>query len=560
MIGLGKPPLSRHEKPAEPELNPQERQANQLLATATAGGGGSERLTGWSSIDQVFEELRRVLEGWQPEQAKAPAASPAPAPASPPLPADRGEIVKLVRAQMGHVLRTRPFMLERQAAKQAAKVVCDERDFAYKVLGLPSTTDEKAVVAFLAEQKSRQLLYRQALAARNAAEAAALDAESEHKRAACRLRVMVAEAVLVLPEIAENEAIKAAQHMVQQALPAMADKDVARILAAPPPQSVAEAAGADDTVAAAPATGQQAPVAEIERTMLVVAKAAAAALHLAPQVTDAITAFNQTREPASIGRPVRPTEEEVQRYLTQMETFMRRRQTARQELTRILTARQQLKQAIEQAQENLRQAMARVTGTVAIELAVVQECAAAVLGKADIAGNGMSDYFVKPKGIDDVSYPNPSRRDARGIKTMRKLTREVAVCFGKLNEAQTSLSAAKRTSVTSARTSGIATCQNFQECAGWTEETRLAHAKAERERLALQTKIELLNGEVEAHTTEVAESVRDLYRLVVCTKPSQSAAMPCDELRALLNAAAWMVRKEGSKSDGHDREGDYPLY
>jgi hypothetical protein len=36
--------------------------------------------------------------------------------------------------------------------------------------------------------------------------------------------------------------------------------------------------------------------------------------------------------------------------------------------------------------------------------------------------------------------------------------------------------------------------------------------------------------------------------------------MPCDELRALLNAAAWMVRKEGSKSDGHDREGDYPLY
>jgi len=221
--------------------------------------------------------------------------------------------------------------------------------------------------------------------------------------------------------------------------------------------------------------------------------------------------------------------------------------------------RQETQKAIEDAAERLRKLTAQAADPSSLDLAVAHECAAAVLGKAEIASGGLSAWFEQPKGIDDVSYPDASRRDLRGIKAMRKQIREVAVCFGKLNEAETSLKLAKNTSVTSARTNGIATCLNFQECAGWTEQTRLAQEKAARDLLAMHTKIELLKAEVGAHTIEVEESTRDLYRLVVCTKPSASAAMPCDELRALLNAGAWMVRKTGS-DEAHDREGDYPLY
>jgi hypothetical protein len=545
-----------------PEPVSREQQANKLLATATKGGDSPERLRSWSSVDRAFDELRRVLEGWEPEKAAAPASgsTPTPAPATPTVPGDRAAIVKLVRAQMAQVLRTRPPMLERQAAKKAAKVAYDERDAAYKAIKLPSTAEDRAVTEFVARQQSLQLQYRQAATAFIAATAAESAAELEHKRAACRLQVMVAEAVLVLPDIAADDSIKAAQYIIQQALPAVSSENVARILAAPIPESEPAAATSQaDSVTATLSAEQARQMGEIEQATLALAKAGAAAVELAATVSAAIGAYNDTRQPTSFKRPVRPTEEEVQRYLTQMETFMRRRQTARQELTRHLTARDAAKKAIEQGSENLRQAMAQVQGTTCLELAVVQECASAVLGKAEIASQGMCDWFERPKGIDDVSYPDASRRDTRGIKAMNKQMREVAVCFGKLNEAETSLAFANKTTVTSARNSGIAACHTFDECAQWSAETRQAQAKAERDRVALQTKIELLHAEVEAHTTEVAESVRDLYRLVVCTKPSESAALPCDELRALLNAAAWMVRKEG-RDEAHDREGDYPLY
>ncbi|MGH7486727.1 MAG: hypothetical protein ACREMY_14170, partial [bacterium] len=386
---------------------------------------------------------------------------------------------------------------------------------------LPHTREEEPLRFFFAEVKQRK-------AAQDAADlnAARIGGESGaarrlHKQAAARLAVIVRVIAARHTELAQHEVLLAASHLASKALAASASQTYGIDWHGFLKEEVAEVASAA-AEQAADATDQT-RLAAMEGTLMETARKVGAILKEAPAAVAALEAVSGVACP-DVRKPVRPTDEEVQRYLRALEKFMLARQTTHREAARamgFMTESQQTVAATLNQLADLVRAMKGEAGSAGFSalIATAERLTEATADASTILGNAPK-YNVDE--LDVVERTKPERREARSIEQLRKLMLAVGYAFGRLNEAQTAFNATNKIAAQKVELDGVlAAASTWQECLEWRKQKGRDMEAADKANEGKAAKLELLTQSVETYQQQERDGMRDLYRLVVTTMPGK---------------------------------------
>ncbi|HEY9787166.1 MAG TPA: hypothetical protein V6D17_17385 [Candidatus Obscuribacterales bacterium] len=455
------------------------------------------------------------------------------------------DLRKLLRAKMSRVLETSHQLIQLQGAKDRSRANVQQAYAECKAVILPASEDEARVKDFLLTAEERQSHYMRALEADNEADRALSLAQYDWQTARLELRAAIQEASSH-ELLKEDEVLAAANYMSSwQAL-------VPRDLMAQPQVATQEVPVLTDE--------QLATIEKLRQATFKAAMQVARALKEGPTIVAAATEVSDSNW-ISVKPPVRPTEEEVQRYLRQAEAATVRRMNAHKQLLSLVPLRAAILKDLNAAKEILNAAVAgaspfartprRPECTPAFEVALV------VLSLCATAENAMGSE-PDTRWLDKADRAAVTSREKRQIEELRKLMRQLAIARATLNESATTLIVAKVHKDVEFKLSGIARASNWQECLAWHAEQQKRKESIAQNNLAQRTKIELLAELVKQHERDHSEAATALYRYIVAIMPAKERP-PANELRALMNAAAWMC-KPNPRDDEPRREGDYPIY
>ncbi|MBS2010438.1 MAG: hypothetical protein JST01_25535 [Cyanobacteria bacterium SZAS TMP-1] len=312
---------------------------------------------------------------------------------------------------------------------------------------------------------------------------------------------------------------------------------------------------------------EPAPYAEVDQDLhdklvagnLALAVLVAQAQSLVAPTTAARAEVELCRNCSDVIEPTRPTEEEVQRYLAQLEARTKARQKAHREGHKAFAAQTAMLNELNKAQESLTALFAQFNeiANPAPQLAAVVATTRVVQEAAKVAIyhlNRACDYDHSFKArLDTTVNPHPSKAELKQIETLRIGLREVGYSLGRLNEALASQRATKSKKAVTVERTGVGGTASLAGAQAWLEEIKARTKEAGKLNHSREVKLELLEESVKAFKEEVLNNKTALHRLVITTLPKRNQK-PCDELRALLNAAAWMYESLD------EREGGFPLY
>jgi hypothetical protein len=458
------------------------------------------------------------------------------------------DLRKFLRAKMAAALQAHQKLAAQQVTRAQAEAETKRRKDAVGVLKPFATDDEVKVREFIALVQERYLHWLDGYDAETAAVADVKQGTETWAQARRELAEAVAQAAV--EELQRDETFLAAQHMSLQ-------------LAPPPPPPAPVPA-----VVAPPVVQQEiAPLSDLDKetlqevtlATLAAALVMAKALHTAPAIKAAIEKVKKTMRPA-VSSPVRPTEEEVQRYLKQSEQAVVDRLAAHKVVLRLLPVRATLKQELYELNAKLVNALQRAAF---IPQSDFRRESGPLCGAGRIITQSYSatdkalgeGYDASALDQLDMASP-PSKREVRQIEELRGLMRNLAYAKAHLNEAKSALTAAEATQEHTHTLRGINAFKTWAECLAWRAQEDVAKLEMERQNNARRQKIELLTSLVAQYHGDVADAEKSLYRYVVAIKPPVERP-PCDEFRNLLNTAAWMY---DHVSEGNKRECDFPVY
>ncbi len=155
--------------------------------------------------------------------------------------------------------------------------------------------------------------------------------------------------------------------------------------------------------------------------------------------------------------------------------------------------------------------------------------------------NATSDVDKLKGSLDTLERVTASKKEEEQIEVLRKAMHDLAQSFGRLNEAKTAERITKNMAEVSVPRLGIGASLDLQEALAWLAKNDLDQQGASRQNYSRATKLELLQESVAAYSKEVKSIKTALQRLNVSLLPKRNER-PCDLLRALINAAAWMYR------------------
>lgn len=263
-----------------------------------------------------------------------------------------------------------------------------------------------------------------------------------------------------------------------------------------------------------------------------------------------------------VAYPVRPIEEEIQRYLSQLENICRSRQQLRRDIHPLLKARLTI---VSKGYEEARSAFEAVISEVdalghpslvpyiwahkQIVTEVEKQSAQAEFGHSPFRESRLPG---NPDSLDIYDRATPGGAESDQIEYLRKQTRVVAFAIAHQEEAQGTLKAFNAAAVTVA-TTGADKSTDWASLLAWYDDVQTRRSAAELENLTRTTKVDLLNRNIEHYKEEVRREMTALYK-ALCAMIPRNGPKPCNELRALMNQAAWICRPlEGS-------EAAYPIY
>lgn len=260
--------------------------------------------------------------------------------------------------------------------------------------------------------------------------------------------------------------------------------------------------------------------------------------------------------------PVRPIEEEVQRYLSQLEEKIHNQRLIKVKAQPLLQERLKLISIAQAANDkNLQEVTAAIKGLNRPALwPYIWAHAQIVRAMNEAAGRPWlcDDYHytssgaVKPECLDAYDRPAPVAVEKDQIAYLRKQTRAVAFAMAHLNETNSAIRAHNDGKVEVAAR-GVSQNQSWQQCLDWHQQLQARRAQADQETLRRTTKAELLAKAKEHYEDLVKTEMTSLYKSL-CAMIPRDGPKPCNELRELIDVAAYICSPlEGS-------EAAYPVY
>lgn len=264
----------------------------------------------------------------------------------------------------------------------------------------------------------------------------------------------------------------------------------------------------------------------------------------------------------TVESPVRPIEEEVQRYLSQLEQKIHNQRLVKVKAEPLLKQRLKLLDEEKDA-----------------DAASLKECTAAIdaisrpamwphiwaLKRIVTVIDGLpcltqlrDDYCYSsraasyPEHLDAYDRATPGAVEKDQIAYLRKQHRAVAFAMAHRNETNSAIRAHSSRKV-EVPSGGASQNQSWQQCLDWHQQLQAKRAQADLETLRRTTKAELLDKAKEHYEDLVKTEMTSLYKSL-CAMIPQGGPKPCNELRELINVAAYICSPlEGS-------EAAYPIY
>lgn len=256
--------------------------------------------------------------------------------------------------------------------------------------------------------------------------------------------------------------------------------------------------------------------------------------------------------------PVRPLEEEIVRYLSNLENNLQRQQELNRKAHPLLKERLTLIAQYEAWDKAWTNALAQAEGSEhknALQpyIWALKEIVKQVREKSDkrkFKDHYQYKEFCKnPDNLEIHDRPTSTRVEKDQIDYLRTQMRVVAFAVAHREEAAYTLKHFNGKEVT-VTPSGVGNSGNWAECLAWYEDLRRQREAAELETLSRTTKVDLLKKNVEHYTDKAKDEMTALYKSFQAMIPRNGPA-PSNELRKLLDMAEWMC-KPLEKVD-HDR-------
>jgi hypothetical protein len=454
---------------------------------------------------------------------------------------DIADVQRLLKKKMGTVLRAHKAHSEAVESQAECNTTWKESTEAAQ-LAFPTGNEKPPVQQFV--EKSEHLLAL-AFEARRAAEKAKLTVEwcqHDYRTAVDELFATIVSIDEAKPELVDDEVLAAARFLhhsrgafeeaiPEQALEQFVDLSI-RDLTEP----------------------EQEQLTKDRETVFQAALQTSTALQLNDEYCDEYKENKTLRQP-SVVQPTRPSEEEVQRYLSELEQFMLKRQLSDRRLLSLYDEREQtvVKLRSHEAELiNIRDGVASLASTTEAAapavFAAVRMCATLILEKIAYVDALMPSDRAGMNVYDKTDEPTVSNSERKDIDRTRNHMRALGFAMGRLNEATVTFKAAERKRIRSVTFDGIveADTKSWSDCTNWLAGKRKEQFAVGREMLSKSTKLELLQESVDAGKEEVSEKMVNLRRHVrACLAVGYNS--PCNELRAIFNTSAWMCQVDNEE-------------
>jgi len=274
----------------------------------------------------------------------------------------------------------------------------------------------------------------------------------------------------------------------------------------------------------------------------------ARARELAARVRTGSAWIIQCKDGESVVEPVRPNEEEVQRYLLQLEARMNERQQSQRQGDLLFKEQKALIAEFSEAYRAvalLLESFDAQAANAPYKLRAAAVLASTVRSNYDNTSrelqNASRDVDRLKLSLDTFERVTPSAKEAEQIEVLRKAMHDLAQSFGRLNEAKSAERLTKNIDEVSVPRTGVGASSDLQEALAWLTRNDLEQEAARKQNLSRETKLELLQESVRAYGKETKSIKTALHRHTVSVLPKRNEK-PCDMLRALINACAWMYR------------------
>lgn len=269
---------------------------------------------------------------------------------------------------------------------------------------------------------------------------------------------------------------------------------------------------------------------------------------LEPMITDVYLGARLN----SVPLPVRPLEEEIVRYLSNLENNLQRQQELNRRAQPLLKERLSLlgqyeqwngawNAAIEAAEADSnphKQAMLPYVWAFKKLVELVREQSQKYTFSSD--SDYRRDFCKNPDLLVTHDRPKSTRVEQDQIDYLRKQMRVVAFAIAHREEAEFTLKHFNAHEVT-VTPSGASNVGSWSECLAWYEDLRAKREAAELKNLSRSTKVDLLKKNVEHYTEKATDEMTTLYKSFQAMIP-HNGPLPSNELRKLIDQAAWICK------------------
>jgi hypothetical protein len=265
---------------------------------------------------------------------------------------------------------------------------------------------------------------------------------------------------------------------------------------------------------------------------------------------------------ASVALPVRPLEEEIVRYLSNLENNLQRQQESNRKGHPLLKERLTLvaqydawRQAWDAAVKEAEADDNPHKAALLPHIWALRRIIELVVEKSDKYNFNGHHFYDKgccknPDSLEIHDRPRSTAVENDQIDYLRKQMRVVAFAVAHREEATFTLKKFDGSEVT-VTPSGVQNAGNWSECLAWYEDLRLQREAAELETLSRSTKVDLLKKTVEHFTDKAKDEMVTLYKSFNAMIP-RNGPTPANELRKLLDQAAWICKPLEKEKD-YDR-------
>lgn len=474
--------------------------------------------------------------------------------------AKAASVRKLLRAKITAVLQLWPKVTSARGSYTRANEEYNSRWKIFQGVHLPPTEDESRVRQYLAASQDAYRAFHDSSLVYVDARAAQNELEIDWYTATLQLSQTIDQAAEVA-DLANDDVYLAARRLHR--LAPVPNEAPSGWTAEPPPKVKPkpsdEETDKDEDEKRELTDTEKAQLSSLTDAVLVAAKVVAHSFKVGPAVVAKIAEIRK-RNSEHVTQPNRPTEEEIQRYLRQVELRCETRQADHWELDDLLNQKQKLLEKLTEASRALDQVVEQLPSkddaAIAFELKSMLHVASVVDALMPKAENCFGEDYDKA-WLFTERKPKMTARETRQRDELRKMMRQMAIAMASLNEATSALNIASKVPLIQFSFTGAGNCGSWQEALEWRQREQERHEDVKRQNEQRDSKIELLKEAKERYERDKKDASKDLRRYMLTILPSEPE-IPSDEMRNIINAVAYMTTP--ARDSGDHRTGDYPVY